>query len=112
VPVWRRDRVLLIGDAAHAASPSSGQGASMAVEDAATLGRCVSATADIPSALAGYERLRRTRVEKVVAVGRRTSSGKTAGPVRARFRDAMTPPLVRMLFRKGNPQAWILDHRV
>jgi FAD-dependent urate hydroxylase len=112
VPVWRRDRVLLIGDAAHAASPSSGQGASMAMEDAATLGRCIAATADVPSALAGYERLRRTRVEKVVAVGRRNGSGKTAGPVGARIRDVVTPPLMRMLYRKGDPQAWILDHRL
>jgi 2-polyprenyl-6-methoxyphenol hydroxylase-like FAD-dependent oxidoreductase len=112
VPVWRQGRVVIIGDAAHAASPSSGQGASMAMEDAATLGRCVAGTSDIPAAFAAYERLRRPRVEKVVAVGRRNGSGKAAGPVGGFIRDAMTPLLMRMLYRKGNPQAWILDHQI
>jgi FAD-dependent urate hydroxylase len=112
VPVWRRDAVVLIGDAAHAASPSSGQGASMAMEDAVTLGRCLARTTDVPAALAGYEGMRRKRVEKVVAAGRRNGSGKAAGPVGGRIRDLMTPPLMRMLYRKGNPQAWILDHRI
>ena len=39
LPSWHRGRMVLVGDAAHAASPSSGQGASMAIEDAVTLGR-------------------------------------------------------------------------
>ena len=112
VPVWRTGRSVLVGDAAHAASPSSGQGASMAVEDAVTLGRCVAAADDVPAALAAYERARRTRVEKVVAFGRRNGSGKTAGPVGGWLRDRVTPPLMRMLYRNGDPAAWILDHRV
>ncbi len=112
VPVWRTGRVALVGDAAHAASPSSGQGASMAIEDTVTLGRCVAGGGDVPGALAAYERARRARVEKVVAFGRRNGSGKTAGPVGAWLRDAITPPLMRMLYRKGDPASWILDHRV
>jgi 2-polyprenyl-6-methoxyphenol hydroxylase-like FAD-dependent oxidoreductase len=111
VPVWRRSRSVLIGDAAHAVAPSSGQGASMALEDAVTLGRCLAA-ADVPAALADYESRRRTRVEKVVAFGRRNSSGKTAGPVAARIRDLITPPMMRMLYRRGDPQAWVFDHRI
>jgi len=110
VPVWRTGRTVLIGDAAHAVSPSSGQGASMAIEDAVTLGRCL-ASDGVPAALAGYEQRRRARVEKVVAFGRRNSSGKTAGPAGAWIRDRITPPLMRMLYRKGDPQAWIFDHR-
>jgi 2-polyprenyl-6-methoxyphenol hydroxylase-like FAD-dependent oxidoreductase len=113
VPVWHSGRVVLAGDAAHAVAPSSGQGASMAIEDAVVLGRCLAARGDdVPAALAGYEQTRRTRVEKVVAVGRRNGSGKTAGPVGAAVRDSMFPMVMKMLFRKGNPQAWILDHRV
>jgi 2-polyprenyl-6-methoxyphenol hydroxylase-like FAD-dependent oxidoreductase len=112
VPVWQDGRVVLVGDAAHAVSPTSGQGASMAIEDAVTLGNCLGATADVPRALADYEAARRRRVEKVVAYGRRSGSSKTAGPVGAAVRDAMTPLVLRMLYRKGNPQAWILDHRV
>ncbi|GIF18735.1 2-polyprenyl-6-methoxyphenol hydroxylase-like FAD-dependent oxidoreductase [Actinoplanes tereljensis] len=113
VPVWHSGRVVLAGDAAHAVAPSSGQGASMAIEDAVVLARCLSETDDVAAGLAGYERIRRPRVEKVVAAGRRNGSGKTAGPVGAAIRDAMLPLMMKMLFRNGaNPQAWILDHRV
>jgi 2-polyprenyl-6-methoxyphenol hydroxylase-like FAD-dependent oxidoreductase len=35
VPAWSRGRIIVIGDAAHAPSPSSGQGASTAMEDGA-----------------------------------------------------------------------------
>ncbi|MEU4687715.1 NAD(P)/FAD-dependent oxidoreductase [Actinoplanes sp. NPDC023714] len=108
VPVWRSARTVLIGDAAHAVSPSSGQGASMAMEDAVTLGRCLTGAPD----LARYESLRRPRVERVVAHGRRNGSGKTAGPVGAAIRDAMFPLVAKMLTRKGDPQAWIFEHRV
>lgn len=112
VPVWHDDRMVLVGDAAHAVSPSSGQGASMAIEDAVVLGSCLAGDAEIPAALAEYERLRRDRVEKVVAYGRRSGQTKTAGPVGARVRDALMPSLMRLLHRKGDPQAWIHEHRV
>jgi FAD-dependent urate hydroxylase len=84
----------------------------MAVEDAVTLGHCLAGQPDVPAALADYERLRRDRVEKVVAYGRRNGSAKAAGPVGAAVRDAMLPPLMRFFYRNGNPQSWILDYRV
>ncbi|GAA0509088.1 FAD-dependent oxidoreductase [Paractinoplanes deccanensis] len=107
VPVWHGERVVLVGDAAHAVSPSSGQGASMAIEDAVTLGRCLGEG----GTLADYERRRRARVERVVAYGKRNGSGKTAGPVGAAIRDAMFPVVMKLLYRNGDPQAWIHDHR-
>ncbi|MGK5678908.1 FAD-dependent oxidoreductase [Actinoplanes sp. URMC 104] len=117
VPVWRSARTVLIGDAAHAVAPSSGQGASMAIEDAVTLGRCLpspaaSSAAPIAEGLGEYERRRRRRVERVVAVGRRNGSGKAAGPIGAAVRDAMLPVVLRLAYRKGDPQAWIFDHGV
>lgn len=113
VPVWHSDRVVLAGDAAHAVAPSSGQGASMAIEDAVVLGRCLADRGDdVRGALAAYEQARRGRVEKVVAVGRRNGSGKVAGPIGAALRDAMLPMVLKAVYRRGNPQAWILDHRV
>ncbi|GAA3340544.1 hypothetical protein GCM10020358_28570 [Amorphoplanes nipponensis] len=36
-PHWHNDRMVLTGDAAHAASPAAAQGASMALEDAVAL---------------------------------------------------------------------------
>ena len=112
VPVWRSRRTVLIGDAAHAVAPSSGQGASMAFEDAVTLGLCLDGVSDPADGLADYEQRRRSRVERIVAVGRRNGSGKTAGPVGAAVRDAMFPLVMKLLYRKGDPQAWILEHRV
>ena len=81
VPVWHRGRLLVIGDAAHAPSPSSGQGASMALEDAVELARCLRDLPSVEEAFAAYDAVRRTRVEKVVAAGARSSSSKTPGPV-------------------------------
>lgn len=59
-PRWRDGRVLLIGDAAHAASPATGQGAAMALEDAVVLAKAVRDYGDLDA----YERLRRPRVER------------------------------------------------
>lgn len=61
-------RIALVGDAVHAVSPVSAQGASLCAEDAAVLGKCFR---DLPPAAAfeRYERLRRHRVETVVAMG-------------------------------------------
>ncbi|MCI2421810.1 FAD-dependent monooxygenase [Saccharopolyspora sp. K220] len=59
-PRWRSGRVLLIGDAAHAASPATGQGASMAFEDAVVLAKSLRDNLGLD----GYERLRRPRVER------------------------------------------------
>jgi FAD-dependent urate hydroxylase len=112
VPVWHSDRMVLVGDAAHAVAPSSGQGASMALEDAVVLGHSLREHREQPAALAAYEAARRPRVERVVAHGRRTSSTKVAGPVGAAIRDAMMPLVMRMMHRRGDPQAWILEHRV
>ena len=112
VRVWRDDRTVLVGDAAHAVAPSAGQGAAMALEDAVVLGRSLREHRDPAVALAAYEAVRRPRVEKVVAQGRRSSSGKVLGPVGAAIRDAMLPPMMRYLHRNGNPQAWILDHQL
>lgn len=61
-PRWRSDRVLLIGDAAHGASPATGQGASMAFEDAVVLAKALRDCDG--AALETYERLRRPRVER------------------------------------------------
>lgn len=111
VPTWRTDRMVLVGDAAHAASPSSGQGASMAVEDALVLARCLRDIPGTADALAAYERLRRGRVERIVEQGRRNGSYKSVGPVRRMLRDAALPVILRAASRRDN-QRWIYDYRV
>jgi 2-polyprenyl-6-methoxyphenol hydroxylase-like FAD-dependent oxidoreductase len=49
IPNWYRNNVCLIGDAAHAALPSSGQGACQAIEDAYILAECLQQAENIQS---------------------------------------------------------------
>ncbi|MBC2877766.1 MULTISPECIES: FAD-dependent oxidoreductase [Streptomyces] len=74
VPHWHRGPMVLVGDAVHAPSSSSGQGASLAIESALELARCLR-DLPVPDAFAAYERLRRPRVE---AVGRAAATTNRA----------------------------------
>ena len=73
-PGWVRGRVVLLGDAAHALSPNMGQGAGMAMEDAAVLGEELDTTAHgdraLTEALASWQRRRRPRVETIARLSR------------------------------------------
>ncbi|AZG48416.1 FAD-dependent monooxygenase [Gordonia insulae] len=111
VPVWHRGRLGLVGDAIHAPAPSSGQGASMALEDAVEMASSIAAADSVTGGFAAFEATRRARVEKVVAVGARASSTKTPGGLRRVVNDAV----MRLVFRYAvteRSQAWMFDHRV
>jgi salicylate hydroxylase len=64
---WSRDRVVLLGDAAHAMLPHQGQGANQTIEDAAVLARCLAEAGrdQYGDAFLRYERLRRARTRAV-----------------------------------------------
>lgn len=68
---WHRGRIAVLGDAAHPMLPFLAQGATQAIEDAATLAACVCE----PGGLARYEALRRPRVDRVVAAVRERAAG-------------------------------------
>ena len=110
VPTWHRGRVVLLGDAAHPTSPSSGQGASMAIESAVQLARCLR-DLPVPQAFAAYEGLRRARVERIIKMAERTNSDKAAGPVARVLRDLLMPVAMRLL---ASPEkfAWQFDHPI
>ncbi len=91
LPTWSRGRTLLIGDAAHATSPHAGQGASIALEDAYRLVRVLEGEAEIGTAFQNFERERRPRAERLVALARRNGNNK------------------REFSRAG---AWIRDHMI
>jgi 2-polyprenyl-6-methoxyphenol hydroxylase-like FAD-dependent oxidoreductase len=112
LPRWHRGQVALIGDAAHATSPSTGQGASLALEDAIVLARCVRDIPRLDDAFAAYERLRRARAEKVVRFGRKTGNQKAvSNPIARWLRDLMLPFLLK---RVANPAAmdWLYSYKV
>src|SRR5262249_53461060 len=56
---WHSDRIVFIGDAAHATSPQLGQGANLALMDSLALADAVIAAPDVPSALASYSDARK-----------------------------------------------------
>ena len=59
---WHHQRVVVIGDAAHATSPQLGQGANLALIDALVLARCLVAQPEIIPALAAYTAARRAHL--------------------------------------------------
>jgi FAD-dependent urate hydroxylase len=93
---WYGGRCVVIGDAAHAPSPSSGQGASLAIEDAVVLARCLRDTDSPRSAFTTFERARRERVERIVKYAERINSNKAPGPVARAVRDLVLPSILRL----------------
>jgi FAD-dependent urate hydroxylase len=96
LPRWHRDRMVVIGDAAHAPTPTSGQGASLAIEDAVVLAKCLRDLPDPRQAFARFEALRRSRVERIIKVAARINSNKTARPLTRVVRDAILPVILRL----------------
>lgn len=97
LPHWSSGRVLLMGDAAHAVAPHSGQGASLAIEDGVVLAACLAAAPDHAAAFDRFEALRRQRVQKAISIGRAVGAQKQAQSWLAlRLRDLMLPLFMPM----------------
>lgn len=97
-----RERIALLGDAAHPMRPYLAQGAAMAIEDAAALGRALAAPgvgrADVPGLLAGWAEQRAPRVARVQA--RSVRNGEVfhlTGPMRLARNAAMAALGERLL---------------
>lgn len=60
------DRVVLMGDAAHATTPNLGQGACMAIEDAVVLSNLIESQTDASQAFRMFEEKRIRRTTKIV----------------------------------------------
>ena len=110
VPTWWRGRVVALGDAVHATSPSAGQGASLALEDAVVLAHHLR-TESPEAAFAAYEAARRDRAERIVAYAAAIDRQKRVakGRLGAAIRDAMLP----MFLRKGAGDTrhdWVYDY--
>jgi 2-polyprenyl-6-methoxyphenol hydroxylase-like FAD-dependent oxidoreductase len=112
LPTWHRGRAVLLGDAAHAVSPSSGQGASMAMEDALMLAKCLRDTGAPEQAFAHYEALRRPRAERIVAEGRKRGNYKALESRAAVFLRDLFMPLAFRLFATAKSMSWIYDYEI
>jgi len=107
VPVWHRGRTVLVGDAAHATSPSSGQGASIAIESAVELARCLRDRPTIQEAFDVYEASRRPRVERIIKQTARVNSDKAPGPIGRFIRDVTFPIAMRTFYNQEKMMGWI-----
>ena len=63
---WHKGRVVLLGDAVHAATPHLGQGAGMAVEDSIVLAEEIARAASPEQAFAAYRARRFERCAYIV----------------------------------------------
>jgi 2-polyprenyl-6-methoxyphenol hydroxylase-like FAD-dependent oxidoreductase len=75
---WHRGHVLLIGDAAHAATPHLSQGASMAIEDAALIAQLLSQDRPLGDLFAEFMRRRFERCKFVVDTSSKISRWEVA----------------------------------
>jgi 2-polyprenyl-6-methoxyphenol hydroxylase-like FAD-dependent oxidoreductase len=112
LPSWHDGRVILIGDAAHVVSPSAGQGASMALDDATYLAKMQRDTAgNHERAFKEFERERKPRVERVVAEGRRRSrEKKSVSPFESALRNRMLAIFFNLFGERS--QDWLYKYRI
>lgn len=107
VPVWHRGRAVLVGDSAHAMSPSTGQGGSLAIEGAIQLARCLRDLPTVDDAFRAYEELRRDRVEKVVAGSAVVTGAQATGRIGRLLRDLLAPIAMRSHKGRERSVGWI-----
>jgi FAD-dependent urate hydroxylase len=93
---WHRGRSVVIGDAAHAPSPTSGQGASLSIEDALVLAKCLRDIPDYQQAFDAFVAQRRPRVERIIKWAARINSNKAPGPLGAAMRDLVLPSIMKL----------------
>jgi 2-polyprenyl-6-methoxyphenol hydroxylase-like FAD-dependent oxidoreductase len=113
VPRWSRGRLVALGDAVHGTSPSVGQGASLALEDAIVLAKCLRDLAGHEDAFAAFQRLRQPRAERMVAYAQQINKHKrvSTNPLAVRVRDAVVPLSLRKA-ASDTTNRWIYDHHI
>jgi 2-polyprenyl-6-methoxyphenol hydroxylase-like FAD-dependent oxidoreductase len=110
LPRWHTARMIVIGDAAHAPSPSSGQGASLSIEDAVQLARCLRDATDAEHAFTAFEQARRNRVERIIKEAARINSNKAASGAARVVRDLMLPLILKFVANNQQQQQVYRHH--
>ncbi len=87
---WTRQKITLLGDAAHPMLPTMGQGACTALEDAYVVAKCLQAESDPVVAFRQYEQLRFPRAKAIVEQSLQTSKmGKLTHPLAVAARHTL-----------------------
>ena len=101
---WGEFRCTLLGDAAHAATPNLGQGASMALEDSVELAYSLLNHSDIETALRDFERRRYKRTADMVRMSRFVGEVyQWSHPILTKFRNLgifLTPWISKKVLKK------------
>jgi 2-polyprenyl-6-methoxyphenol hydroxylase-like FAD-dependent oxidoreductase len=113
LPTWSAGRAVLIGDAAHAVAPHSGQGASMALEDAMLLAKMLREFngGDLQDVLRAFESERRPRTDRVIAMGRRNARQKEDMPAVAYWIMQQIMRIIVPIVRRRRMD-WLLDYSI
>ncbi|WP_410658376.1 FAD-dependent monooxygenase [Amycolatopsis sp. lyj-112] len=109
---WHTDRIVLIGDAAHAVPPATEQGAALAIEDAVVLAQKLRDSQETTPALEVFEATRRERVTQAGASRRSRTKHRRGTPrwIEQRSRDRRIAQAVQS--GAMNPAAWLHDHQI
>lgn len=112
LPRWHTKNVVLIGDAAHTMSPSTGLGASLAMEDAMFLANKLRSSTDLEAVFEAFEVARRPRLERVAGlVKERHARERTKlGKFQVALRDRMLSMTLPLVGERG--LRWQYEHRI
>jgi 2-polyprenyl-6-methoxyphenol hydroxylase-like FAD-dependent oxidoreductase len=107
---WFDGKRVLVGDAAHAMPPNLGQGANSALVDVAVLFDELQRAADLPTALAAYQRRRHAAVSRVAKMaGQLGALAELTNPAGRWLRDRVLMPLAGRLAGGAAAQARVLQ---
>lgn len=103
---WNQGRVTLLGDAAHPTTPSLGQGAGMAIEDGAVIGRELASAGDLAGAgaEAGLKRYEELRIPRTTGIVNRSKNMSRLNslklPAVVRLREAVQSSLPKAFWQR------------
>ena len=103
-PFYNKNRVVMMGDAAHATTPYQGAGAGQAIEDALVLATLLAKVTDpnqIPNAFTAFDQVRRPRTQRVVKTSRE------AGHLQAMMQEGVGRDIEKMRQVLSTRMNWI-----
>lgn len=101
------DRVVFVGDAAHAITPNMGQGACQAMEDVRVLSDCLLASPDHSEAFALYQARRQKRIRQISAQSRKIGRvAQSESVLFTRFRNRLMKHVPARLSRRQADQLY------